>query len=402
MKRLVGRASVARQAIHTGWEACATNLKNFSGKIVTRLKKISKNYPAPEDDETLRPPRPRKELRQGFATGTAAAAAAQGALYELLGRPCPDRVEVTLPGGGSLSIPLNRHGRHGARGEAVVVKDAGDDPDVTNGAEIGARVWHLEAPGAGEDITLLGGEGVGRVTKPGLPVAVGEPAINPVPRRMIRRALRQVWDELCPGEPLRLRVEIFVPRGEELARHTLNPRLGIVGGISILGTTGLVKPFSHQAYRATIASSLRVARAAGLKHIGFSTGGKSEEHLKALLPALPEEALVQMGDYVRFALKVAAHMGFSEITAAAFFGKAVKIAQGFGHTHASRGLADLKELGRWTLDLTGDAALAQAVAGANTARQTLELLTAAGAGEVVAGVGDRMLAALRELCRAGA
>jgi cobalt-precorrin-5B (C1)-methyltransferase len=365
------------------------------------LKKISKNYPASEDDEILRPPRPRKELRQGFATGTAAAAAAQGALYELLGRPCPDLVEVTLPGGGSLSVPLSRHGRQGARGEAVVVKDAGDDPDVTNGAEIGARVWHLEVPGAGEDIRLLGGEGVGRVTKPGLPVAVGEPAINPVPRRMIRRALRQVWDQICPGEPLRLEVEIFVPRGEELARHTLNPRLGIVGGISILGTTGLVKPFSHQAYRATIASSLRVARAAGLKHIGFSTGGKSEEHLKALLPELPEEAFIQMGDYVRFALKVAAHMGFLEITAGAFFGKAVKMAQGFGHTHASRGLADLKELGRWTLDLTGDAPLAQAVSGANTARQALELLSAAGADRVVARVGDRMLAALREYAGAG-
>jgi cobalt-precorrin-5B (C1)-methyltransferase len=359
------------------------------------LKQSLETSAAPEDDETLRPPRPRKELRQGFATGTAAAAAAQGALYELLRRPCPDLVEVTLPGGGSLSIPLNRHGWHGARGEAVVIKDAGDDPDVTNGAEIGARVWHLEAPGGGEDITLLGGEGVGRVTKPGLPVAVGEPAINPVPRRMIRRALRQVWDAICPGEPLRLRVEIFVPRGEELARHTLNPRLGIVGGISILGTTGLVKPFSHQAYRATIASSLRVARAVGLKRIVYSTGGKSEEHLKALLPALPEEAFIQMGDYVRFALKVAANMGFLEITTGAFFGKAVKIAQGFGHTHASRGLADLKELGRVTLELTGDAALAQAVAGANTARQALELLSAAGADRVVARVGDRMLTALR-------
>ncbi len=360
------------------------------------MKQSPETFPAPEDDETPRPPRPRKELRQGFSTGTAAAAAAQGALYELLRRPCPDRVEVTLPGGGSLSIPLNRHGLHGVRGEAVVVKDAGDDPDVTNGAEIGARVWRLESPGAGEDIRLLGGEGVGRVTKPGLPVAVGEPAINPVPRRMIRRALHQVWDKLCPEETLRLRVEIFVPRGEELTRHTLNPRLGIVGGISILGTTGLVKPFSHQAYRATIASSLRVAQAAGLTHIGFSTGGKSEGYLKALLPKLPEEAFVQMGDYVRFALKVAAHMKFSEITAAAFFGKALKIAQGFGHTHASRGLADLPELGRWTLNLTGNVALAQAVAGANTARQALELLTAARAGGVVAQVGGRMLAALRE------
>jgi cobalt-precorrin-5B (C1)-methyltransferase len=365
------------------------------------LKESSIPATSPEDDETPRPPRPRKELRQGFATGTAAAAAAQGALYELLARPCPDRVEVTLPGGGNLTIPLSRHGRHGVRGEAVVIKDAGDDPDVTNGAEIGARVWRLETPGDEAAIILLGAEGVGRVTKPGLPVAVGEPAINPVPRRMIRRALRQVWDKLCPGEPLRLGVEIFVPRGEELARHTLNPRLGIIGGISILGTTGLVKPFSHQAYRATIASSLRVAQAAGLTHIGFSTGGKSEGYLKALLPELPEEAFIQMGDYVRFALKVAANLGFLEITTAAFFGKALKIAQGFGHTHASRGLADLRDLGCWTLDLTGDAVLAQAVAGANTARQALELLSAAGAGGVGAQVGAKMLAALRDYAGPG-
>jgi cobalt-precorrin-5B (C1)-methyltransferase len=365
------------------------------------LEKISRNYQADEDDEDLRPPRPRKELRQGFATGTAAAAAAQGALYELLGRPCPERVAVALPGGGSLSIPLQRHGRDGDRGEAVVLKDGGDDPDVTHGAAIGARLWRRETPGAGEDIILLGGKGVGRVTKPGLAVAVGEPAINPVPRRMIRRGLRRLWEEIGPGEPLSLSVEIFVPRGEELARHTLNPRLGIVGGISILGTTGLVKPFSHQAYRATIAASLRVAKAAGLQHLGFSTGGKSEGYLKALLPGLPEEAWVQMGDYVSFALKVAGHMGFAEISAAAFFGKALKIAQGFGHTHASRGLADLQELGRWTLDLTGDADLAGEVARANTARQALESLLRAGAPAVVGRVGARMLAALRDYAGPG-
>jgi cobalt-precorrin-5B (C1)-methyltransferase len=360
------------------------------------MKKSSNLRQALEDDDLLKPPRPRKELRQGFSTGTAAAAAAEGALYELLGRPCPDRVEVPLPGGGSLTVPLHRHGRNGDTGEAVVVKDAGDDPDVTNGAKIGARVRRLDSSGPAEHIAFLGGAGVGRVTKPGLAVAVGEPAINPVPRRMIKKALQQVWDEVDPGGPMRLSVEIFVSRGEELARHTLNPRLGIVGGISILGTTGLVKPFSHQAYRATIAASLRVARAAGLKHIAFSTGGKSEGYLKELLPNLPEEAFVQMGDYVRFALKVAAGMGFLEVTAAAFFGKALKIAQGFGHTHASRGLADLKELGRWTQDLTGNALLAQAVARANTARQALEILSEAPAGQVVARVGERMLAALRD------
>jgi cobalt-precorrin-5B (C1)-methyltransferase len=369
--------------------------------MVTPMKETSIISQADEDDEDLRPPRPRKELRQGFATGTAATAAAQGALYELLGRPCPDQVEVALPVGGSLSISIHRHSRVGDRGEAVVIKDAGDDPDVTNGAAIGARVWRRQTSGAGEDIVLLGGEGVGRVTKPGLPLAVGEPAINPVPRKMIRRALRRVWDETCPGEPRRLAVEIFVPRGEELARHTLNPRLGIVGGISILGTTGLVKPFSHQAYRATIAASLRVAQAAGIRHIGYSTGGKSEGYLKALLPGLPEEALVQMGDYVSFALKVAAHMGFAKITAAAFFGKALKIAQGFGHTHASRGLADLPELGRWTLDLTGDADLAAEVARANTARQALEILVRARAAAVVGRVGARMLAALRNYAGPG-
>ncbi|MFZ5450191.1 MAG: cobalt-precorrin-5B (C(1))-methyltransferase [Thermodesulfobacteriota bacterium] len=365
------------------------------------MRKTSNIQQLPEDEELQKPPRPRKELRQGFSTGTAAAAAAQGALYELLGRSCPERVEVPLPGGVKFTVPLHRHGRNGDRGEAVVIKDAGDDPDVTNGAEIGARVWRLKSSELDEDITLLGGQGVGRVTKPGLAVAVGEPAINPVPRRMIRKALRQVWDELGPQEPLRLAVEIFVPRGEELARQTLNPRLGIVGGISILGTTGLVKPFSHQAYRATIAASLRVARAAGLRHIAFSTGGKSEGFLKEFLPELTDEAFVQMGDYVRFALKVAASMGFGQITVAAFFGKALKMAQGFGHTHASRGLADLKQLGRLTLDLTADALLTKSVARANTARQALEILTGAGAGQVVAQVGERMLAALRNYAGPG-
>jgi cobalt-precorrin-5B (C1)-methyltransferase len=365
------------------------------------MNKLPEIQQALEDDELIKPTRPRKELRQGFSTGTSAAAAAQGALYELLGRFCPERVEVPLPGGARITISLHRHGKNGSSGEAVVIKDAGDDPDITNNAEIGARIRRLESEETGEDIIISGGEGVGRVTKPGLAVAVGEPAINPVPRRMIRKALRQVLDDVCPGEPICLAVEIFVPRGEELARHTLNPRLGIMGGISILGTTGLVKPFSHQAYRATIAASLRVARAAGLNHIAFSTGGKSEGYLKRLLPELPDEAFVQMGDYVRFALQVAAHMGFGAITAAAFFGKALKIAQGFRHTHASWGLADLKELGRWTMNLTGDAVLAKAVARANTARQVLELLTGARAGNVVAQVGEHMLAALRNYAGSG-
>lgn len=350
----------------------------------------------PEENGSVRLPRPRKALRVGFSTGSAAAAAAQGALRELLGLPCPEAVEVSLPGGGSLTIPLLSHGPHGSRGEAVVVKDAGDDPDATHGAEIGARVWLSPVAGSRETLIFRGGEGVGRVTKPGLPVAVGEPAINPVPRRMLRQALASVWERSGADRPMQLTVEIFVPRGEEIARHTLNPRLGILGGISILGTTGLVRPFSHQAYRATIATGLKVARAVGLTSAVLTTGGKSEEHLKKHLPNLPEEAFVQMGDYLRFALRAAVSLGFSHLIVGAFFGKALKMAQGFGHTHASRGLASLRELGRWTEERTGDILLAQAVARANTAREALEILSAVQSQEVMAEVGGRMLAALRE------
>ncbi len=337
-----------------------------------------------------------KALRTGFSTGTAAAAAVQGALYTLLELPCPAAVEVALPVGGQcLTVPIFRQTRQGSWGEAVVIKDAGDDPDVTHGAEIGARLGWANGVGSGELIALAGGEGVGRVTKPGLAVAVGEPAINPVPRRMLRRALRDMWGGLGMNRPLRVQVEIFVPRGEELARHTLNPRLGIVGGISILGTTGLVRPFSHAAWRATIAASLKVAKAQGLSEVVFTTGGKSEAAMRQLLPHLPEEAFVLMGDYLSFSLKAAVGLGFPRVRVAAFFGKAVKMAQGFRHTHASRGLADLAELGRWVKNLTGNEALARAVAHANTARQALEMLGPGRAEALAAEVGQRLLKALQ-------
>ncbi|MDD3581930.1 MAG: cobalt-precorrin-5B (C(1))-methyltransferase [Desulfobacca sp.] len=348
-----------------------------------------------EEIDSTRLRRPRQELKMGFSTGTAAAAAAQGALRKLLDLPCPAIVEVCLPCGGSLAVPLLSQDRKGSQGEAVVVKDAGDDPDATHGAEIGARVW-LSPAGSREAVILRGGTGVGRVTKPGLPVAVGEPAINPVPRRMLHQTCSSVWQMSGQTLPMRLTVEIFVPRGEEIARHTLNPRLGIRGGISILGTTGLVKPFSHQAYRATIVSALKVAQAVGLRHAVLTTGGKSEEHLKQLFPHLPEEAFVQMGDYVRFSLKAAVNLGFHHLSVGAFLGKALKMAQGFGNTHASHGLASFRKLGCWTEARTGNPILAQAVARAHTARQVLEILPAAQSQAVVGEVGRRMLAALQK------
>jgi cobalt-precorrin-5B (C1)-methyltransferase len=336
-----------------------------------------------------------RSLRTGFSTGTAAAGAVTAALLALAGREAPASIEVPLPGGGVLMVPLHQQRLAGSVGEGRIIKNAGDDPDVTHGAQIGARLWLLNGSAPDGEIRWARGEGVGLVTKPGLPIPPGEPAINPVPRKMMRQVINHWWPNLFPGRALRLEVEVFVPQGEELARQTLNPRLGILGGISILGTTGLVKPYSHQAYRATIATALKVARAAGLDRVVFSTGGKSEALAQTLLPGLPEEALVQVGDYVHFAIRLAGRLGFQKIIVAAFLGKALKIAQGLGHTHASRGEVDLNLLARWTQDLTGNAALAAAVTQANTARGALELLVAAGGLPVVTRVGEEMLRTLR-------
>ena len=336
-----------------------------------------------------------RSLRTGFSTGTAAAGAVTAALLALGERLAPASIEVPLPGGGFLTVPVHRQSLLGSVGEGLVVKNAGDDPDVTHGAEIGARIRVLNGSDPEGEVSFRRGEGVGLVTKPGLPVLPGGPAINPVPRKIIRKVVNQWWPQLFPNRPLRLEVEIFVPQGEELARRTLNPRLGILGGISILGTTGLVKPFSHQAYRATIATALKVARAAGLDQVVFSTGGKSEALAQTLLPGQPAEGLVQMGDYVHFAIRLAGRMGFRKITVAAFFGKAMKIAQGLGHTHAARGEVDLELLAAWTREITGSAVLAGAVFQANTARGALELLLAAGGEAVAARVGKEMQNTLR-------
>ncbi len=313
--------------------------------------------------------------REGFSTGTAAAAAAKAALGVALGRPARERIEVDLPGGKRLGVSVREAVSEGSWGRAVVIKDGGDDPDATHGAEIGVRVRLLDPVEEAEEVLLTGGEGVGRVTKPGLPIPVGEPAINPVPRWMIDRAVREAWKEYEGTGPVRVEVQVFVPRGEEIAKKTLNPRLGILGGISILGTTGLVKPYSHAAYRATIVSGLKVARAAGLRDVFLSTGGKSERFLQGLFPHHPEEAFVQMGDYVGFSIPRAVRMRFDRLVIGAFFGKAVKMAQGFEHTHASEGAVDFGSLAEWGEEEAKDALLSRRIAEANTAREVLELIS---------------------------
>ena len=210
-----------------------------------------------------------RTLRSGYTTGACAAAAAKAAVVGLLGQPHPGRVEIPFPDGSRHSFELCRFSGN----LATVVKDAGDDPDVTNGAEIGVEARWLDEPGR-ETGLLVNGPGVGVVTKPGLPVAVGEPAINPVPRRMIRAAVAEALVKGGTGER-RVEVLIFVRDGEALAEKTLNRRLGVVGGLSILGTTGIVRPVSAKAWTDTIEASLRVARAAGLDEVVLATGRTS-------------------------------------------------------------------------------------------------------------------------------
>ncbi len=351
---------------------------------------------APEPDEMERAPAEASALRPGFTTGTAATAAAVAASQLLAGRPAPEKVELRLPDGEKLSVAVLA-GSLISRDEALalVVKDAGDDPDVTNHAEIGAIVRRRSEPGL---IKIIGGRGVGQVTRPGLAAEVGGWAINPVPQRMLKENLKPFLSpDSCPG----LEVEIFVEKGLELAPKTLNPRLGIVGGISILGTSGLVKPFSHEAYSATIESALKVAAADGQREIVLTTGRHSEKLAQAQRPDLSPLAFVQMADFYGEGLKMAADLGFGSIGVAAFFGKAVKQAAGHFNTHAHRGDQDLKALAQWLEPLLPQD-LVEETAQALTARAALELLIAKSSPETPALAAQlviqRALAVARGFC----
>jgi len=346
--------------------------------------------PGPEPDELEPVPLDRDRLRTGFTTGTAATAAALAASRILSGQSGPGEVMVRLPGGDDLAVSVALSAVINTdEAMAVVVKDAGDDPDVTNKAEIGAIVRRRSEPGL---INIIGGRGVGRLTKPGLALPPGHWAINPGPLSMLRENLLPFLSQ--PGLP-GLEVEIFVEKGEELAAKTLNPRLGIVGGISILGTTGLVKPFSNEAYLATIDSALDLAKAIDLNEVVLTTGRQSERLAMAARPDLPEEAFVQVADFYGDSLKKAAGHGFAVVGIAAFFGKAVKQAAGHYNTHAHRNDQDPVALAEWLRPKTGDE-LAGRLRNAMTARASLEILRETGALDLVSEVAGRALTTARK------
>jgi len=302
-------------------------------------------------------------LRRGWTTGACATAAAKAAYTALLTGEFPDPVEIALPRGERPSFALAVSRKDYDSATAGVIKDAGDDPDVTHGALILATVRHA-SPGSG--MTLRSGEGVGTVTRPGLPVPPGEPAINPAPRRMIRDAITEVAIEA--GRAGDVEIEIAIPGGQALAAKTLNPRLGIVGGLSILGTTGIVVPYSCSAWIAGIRQGIDVARAIGLTHVAGATGRTSEAAVKELY-GLPDAALIDMGDFVGGMLKYLRTHPVPRVTIAGGVAKVTKLAQGLLDLHSKRGTVDLEALARKADEAGGSPALRDRILAANTAAE---------------------------------
>ena len=311
-------------------------------------------------------------LRRGWTTGACATAAARAAFAALHGADFPDSVEIALPGGARPSFALALDERGDGFARAGVLKDAGDDPDVTHGALVIATV---RTAAAGTGIAFRAGEGIGTVTRPGLPIPPGEPAINPVPRAMIGTAIAEAAAEL--GVTPDAEVEIAIPGGTLLAERTLNGRLGIVGGLSILGTTGIVVPYSCAAWIDTIHRGVDVARALKLGHVAGATGNASEVAVRDLYH-LDEPALIDMGDFVGGMLKYLRRHPVDRITVAGGVAKMTKLAQGLLDLHSKRGEVDRAFLADRAREAGGSAALTGAVLGCNTAAEAFGMADAEG------------------------
>lgn len=323
-----------------------------------------------EPDAGMR--KPEGPLRTGWTTGACATAAAKAALVALVTGDFPDPVAITLPKGETPEFALAFEALGDGYATAGIVKDAGDDPDVTHGAMILATV-HPAPPGSG--VVFAAGEGVGTVTKAGLPIPPGEPAINPVPRQMIRAACEEVCE--AAGLPADVVVTISVPGGEEIAAKTWNPRLGIVGGISILGTTGIVHPFSCSSWIHSIHRGIDVARAAGLGHVIAATGSTSEAAAQAIY-GLPEIALLDMGDFAGAVLKYLRAHPVAKLTIAGGFAKMAKLAQGALDLHSGRSQVDMGFLWEAARDLGLAEGFRERILHANTAQEVLETTRDAG------------------------
>ncbi len=277
-------------------------------------------------------------LHSGLTTGTCATAAAVAATRQLLTGETPAEVPVVLPDGETIMVAVG----YQREGCAYCIKEAGDDPDVTNGIEVRAEIRPTPGPSlnGGEWLVIEGGEGVGRFTLPGFDFPPGSPAINKGPREMIRNNLERLITPLPTGRGRGWVCTISVPQGAEIARRTFNPRLGIEGGISIIGVSGIVKPFSEEAFIDSIRKCMTVAKASGTERVVINSGGKSERFVKALYPTLPTQAFVEYGNFIGATLTIAHELGIRQLTLGVMLGKAVKLAAGHLDTHSRKATMD--------------------------------------------------------------
>lgn len=326
---------------------------------------MAKTDQSPSSDEE------KKKLRTGFTTGACAAAAAKAATRVLVRGATLPAIETTLPNRMRVTFALARCELEPPRATCSVIKDAGDDPDCTHGAELVATVELRSEPG----VEIRGGAGVATVTKAGLGLEVGAPAVNPVPRRNITEMVEEELALATPGSGSARGaiVTLSVPGGEEMARQTLNERLGLVGGISILGTTGIVRPYSTAAFKASIVQSIDVAGERGHRTLVVTTGGKSEAYAMKLHPEIAEEAFIQMGDFVGVTLKHCARRHIERVLITGMIGKLSKMANGKMQTHAAGSEVNMDLLAALAAELGAGPVVQGEIRAANTARHVLEL-----------------------------
>lgn len=313
-------------------------------------------------------------LKSGYTTGACATAAAKAALLALLSRKEQTESQITLPSGEQITLPVAYTEWAGCSATCTVIKESGDDPDVTNHSRIRVTVQlSLEASGCDdtERVIFLAGEGVGTVTLPGLGLKVGGPAINATPRKMIRQELIP----LLPSPDSVAIVTVSVPGGEELAKRTFNPKLGIIGGISIIGTSGIVRPFSSDAFIASIRKEASVAKAIGCETLVINSGAKSERYLRSLYASLPPQSFVHYGNFIGETLKIAADLGFKQVILGIMIGKAVKLAEGFLDTHSKKVVMNKGFLQDVAKEAKCEEATVDAINRITLARELWELLT---------------------------
>jgi cobalt-precorrin-5B (C1)-methyltransferase len=311
------------------------------------------------------------QLRTGYTTGTSASAATKAALLTLISSQIFNTIDVFLPKGkiATLQIAWTRTNQDNQSVTCAVIKDGGDDPDVTHGAEICSTVSLTNNKGL---IEIDGGIGVGRVTRPGLGLEIGSAAINPVPKKMIEYTVFNSAKSLLSQNGFK--VIISVPKGGELAKKTDNPRLGIVGGISILGTTGIVFPYSTASFAASIRQSLDVAISLGTDNVVLTTGGRSEDFIKKVYDYLPDYAFIQMGDFSGYTIKQCTNRSIKKIIIAGFIGKLTKMAMGIKQTHVRGSHISIDFMANLAAKCVDSKDIINEIRKANTARHVSEII----------------------------